>query len=476
MVVSPRYDAYDGAHYVGYAKIWLDGREHEVQFFHLYQDLGDGNGTDYIFVGHDCFMRGGLYCDPQTGKEYLDNLFRFSLLTVAALEAPLILNIRGHTFGQDVLFIANDWQTGLLPVYHLYKYRRNNTYRNSRCVFVIHNIGYQGKYRLSKFPIDSYLGLPPDAIGLLQGEDLNLGDDCMNLMSAAILASDRVLTVSPNYAAEIQSPEGGQGLHEILQQKGHQQRMAGILNGIADEWSPKTDPHIPTNYSLRNFDEGKALCKKELQRSLGLHEDPGAALIGFCGRLCYQKGVHLITQIIPWLLTYESSGVLGRVQIILMGKGDDTYANQLSDAENHNKGRVCGYVGFDPKIEHRMLAGCDFLMMPSQYEPCGLPQMYAQAYGTVPVVHETGGLKDSVSGLWDEHRDRETATGFLFCGFDENHLKERMYQALEVFHKKHDLFRQIQMNGLGKNYYWPQAIDEYERQLDWTLDSDAAVS
>lgn len=101
MVVSPRYDAYDGAHYVGYAKIWLDGREHEVKFFHLYQDLGDGNGTDYIFVGHDCFMRGGLYCDPQTGKEYLDNLFRFSLLTVAALEAPLILNIRGHTFGQD---------------------------------------------------------------------------------------------------------------------------------------------------------------------------------------------------------------------------------------------------------------------------------------------------------------------------------------------------------------------------------------
>lgn len=238
----------------------------------------------------------------------------------------------------------------------------------------------------------------------------------MNLMSAAILASDRVLTVSPNYAAEIQSPEGGQGLHEILQHKGYQHRMAGILNGIADEWNPKTDPHIPVNYSIRNFEEGKLLCKKELQRSLGLHEDPGAALIGFCGRLCYQKGVHLITQIIPWLLTYESSGVLGRVQVILMGKGEDTYASQLSHAENNNKGRVCGYVGFDPKIEHRMLAGCDFLMMPSQYEPCGLPQMYAQAYGTVPVVHETGGLKDSVSGLWDEHRDRETATGSLpYC-------------------------------------------------------------
>ncbi|CAJ1458710.1 unnamed protein product, partial [Effrenium voratum] len=464
MVVSPRYSAYPDAHYIGYAKIWLDNREHEVQFFHLYQDLGDGKGTDYIFVGHDCFMRGGLYVDNQ-GKEYEDNLFRFSLLTVASLEAPLVLNIRGKTFGQDVLFIANDWQTGLLPVYHLYKYRRNNTYRNSRCAFVIHNIGYQGKYRISKFPLDTYLGLPAEAIGLLQGEDLNLGEDCMNLMSAAILASDRVLTVSPNYSVEIQSPEGGQGLHSILQEKGRQMRMAGILNGIADEWNPSVDPHIPMQYSLRNFEEGKAMCKRDMQRSLGLHEDLGAALLGFCGRLCYQKGVQLITEVIPWLLEYESSGVLGRVQIILMGKGEDNYATQLREAENQNKGRVCGYVGFDPKVEHRMMASCDFLLMPSQYEPCGLPQMYAQAYGTLPVVHETGGLKDSVAGLWDEHRDRDTATGFLFTGFDENHLKERLYQALEVFHKKQDLFKQMQINGPGpqlKERHGPTMNLEYQ--------------
>ena len=150
--------------------------------------------------------------------------------------------------------------------------------------------------------------------GFLTRQDLNLGVDCMNLMSAAILASDRVLTVSPNYAVEVQSPEGGQGLHEILTEKGRQLRMAGILNGIADEWDPRTDPHIPRNYGLSDFLEGKAHCKSDLQRSLGLHEDPGAALLGFCGRLCFQKGVHLLTQVIPWLLTYENSGVLGRVQ------------------------------------------------------------------------------------------------------------------------------------------------------------------
>jgi len=448
MVVSPRYGDFKESVYVGYSKIWLDGREHEVKFFHEYQSYGNGKGCDYIFVEHDCYKRpAGLYWDPKEGKEYGDNLFRFALLSIAALEAPLILNLGGSTYGDACTFIANDWQTGLLPVYMLYKYKRNNTYKNARCIFVIHNMGYQGKYPLTKFPLTTHLALPDEALGFLQGEDLNLGTDCMNLLSAAVLASDRVLTVSPNYALEIQSPEGGQGLHEILQNKGAQLRMGGILNGIADEWDPRTDPHITVNYSIADFQEGKAKCKMDLQRKLGLQEDPNVALLGFCGRLCYQKGVHLITGVIPWLLTPENSGVLGRCQVVLMGKGDEKYAGELMHAECSNKGRVCGYNGFDPRVEHQMMAGCDFLLMPSQYEPCGLPQMYAQAYGTVPIVHETGGLKDSVKGLWEEGRDNGTATGFLFCGFDENHLMERLYQALEVFHKKKDLFKQIQLNG-----------------------------
>eukprot|EP00931_Biecheleriopsis_adriatica_P037103 TRINITY_DN2129_c0_g3_i1.p1 TRINITY_DN2129_c0_g3~~TRINITY_DN2129_c0_g3_i1.p1 ORF type:complete len:1462 (-),score=350.98 TRINITY_DN2129_c0_g3_i1:235-4620(-) len=477
MVVSPRYGDYKEAVYVGYTKIFLDSREHEVKFFHHYQDYGGGKGTDYIFVEHDSYHRpAGLYWDPKVGREYEDNLFRFALLSIAALEAPLILNLGGSTYGQDVIFFANDWQAGLVPVYMTYKYRRNNTYRNARSVFVIHNMGYQGKYKLSKFPLEQHLGLPQEAIRYLQGEDLNLGEDCLNLLSAAVLSSDRVLTVSPNYALEIQSPEGGQGLHEILQSKGAQLRLAGILNGIADEWDPKTDPHISVNYSLEDYEEGKAKNKVDLQRKLGLHEDPGAALIGFCGRLCYQKGVHLITAIIPWLLTDEGNGVLGRNQVILMGKGDEKYAGELMHAESCNRGRVCGYNGFDPRVEHQMMAGCDFLLMPSQYEPCGLPQMYAQAYGTIPVVHETGGLKDSVKGLWEESRDRSSATGFLFCGFDENHLKERMYQALEVYHKKKDIFKQMQVNGLKSNYYWPQAIDEYEKHIDWTLEGTTVAN
>lgn len=337
-------------------------------------------------------------------------------------------------------------------------------------MFVIHNLGYQGKYSKRKHPVDSHLGLPHDAIDDLQGEDLNMGVDCLNLLQAGVLTCDRVLTVSPNYANEIQSPEGGHGMHDILRGKAAMLRLAGILNGISDEWSPVTDPHIPKNFDVSNFVEGKAVCKRELQKELGLHQDPNVALIGFCGRLCYQKGIHLIMEIMDWLMEDTGNGVTGRVQVIMMGKGDREYGQQLSDAENRYRGRVCGYVGFDPKVEHRMLAGCDILLMPSQFEPCGLPQMYAQQYATLPVVHETGGLKDSVRGLWDYHRDRTTATGFLFNPFESNPLKEKLWQAMHAFHHDKALFKQMQENAIRSDYYWPRALDEYEKHIDWTLE------
>jgi starch synthase len=248
--------------------------------------------------------------------------------------------------------------------------------------------------------------------------------------------------------------------------------MGGILNGISDEWNPRTDPHISVNFGLADFEEGKAANKVALQRRLGLHEDPNVALVGFCARLCYQKGVHLVSAIIPWLMHDQGTGVNGRVQLVMMGKGDLKYATELAQAEADHRHRICGYVGFDPRIEHQMMAGCDFFLMPSQYEPCGLPQMYAQAYGTLPIVHETGGLKDSVRGLWDEARDRDVASGFVFAGFDENHLKERMYQALDVYNHRKDIFKQMQITALKCNNYWPKAVDEYEKHIDWTLESE----
>jgi len=153
-----------------------------------------------------------------------------------------------------------------------------------------------------------------------------------------------------------------------------------------------------------------------------------------------------------------------------MGKGDSNSEDQLRIAEGCYRGRVCSFVGFKAELEHKMMAACDLLLMPSQYEPCGLPQMYAQQYATLPVVHETGGLKDSVRGLFDEAHSAKSATGFLFSGFNSNKFMERLYQALDIFHNKKALFKQLQENAIKSDYYWPQAMDEYERQIDLTLE------
>lgn len=319
--------------------------------------------------------------------------------------------------------------------------------------------------------MDSYLHLPPNLAGKdLQGEDMHMGDDCINLLAGGVRVADRVLTVSPNYAREITSPEGGHGLHDDLVARAREHRLVGILNGISDEWSPAVDPHIAKKYKLNDVQEGKRACKEALQRALGLNPDPNMCLIGFCGRLCYQKGLSLFMPLIDWIMN-DLEG--GKNQMIIMGKGEDEWAGQVAAAEGRHRGRICGYVGFDPVVEHQMLAGCDLLLMPSQYEPCGLPQMYAQMYGTLPVVHETGGLKDSVHGLWDEGRDRETATGFPFCGFSSDSLKQRLCQAIWMFHHNQPLFKQMQSNAMKQDHYWPKRLDEYEEQVDLIMDGHA---
>jgi len=477
MCISPRYNDFKNQADIGRAKIWLNGGEHEVHFFHEYLSHGDGKGCDYVFVDHLSYRRpSGLYWNPEEGKEYGDNLFRFALLCLAALEAPLILNMGGSTLGEDVLFLANDWQTGLLPVYLHYKYKRNCTYLKARSMFVIHNMGYQGKYSTKTFPIGSHLGLHAEVFKeCLWAPGAN--PDCLNVLCAGVKMADRVLTVSPNYMTEIQSPEGGFGLHDVLQSKGKLMRAAGILNGISDEWNPATDPDLAANYTIADFESGKAKCKAALQEELGLQQDPNVVFVGFCGRLCSQKGVNLLVSSIDWMMHDTGNNVTGRVQLVVMGKGDVDIGNMIKDAERRYPGRVCGYVGFDPRVEHRMMAGCDLFLMPSKYEPCGLPQMYAQQYGTLPVVHDTGGLKDSVKGLWDETNqwDLDNATGFLFSPFAVDAMKQRLYQAMAIFHHKKNVFKNMQLSAMNSNFYWPAAINEYEKHIDWTLDAQSCV-
>jgi len=465
MVVSPKYKHYDGISFVCETKVIVSGREEVVKFWHKYEVTGDGKGCDYVFVGHDTIERqGGLY-NGDDGREYPDNLFRFTLLSMAAMEAPLILNLGGKgTYGDKVLFLANDWQAGLVPFYLCHKYRRNGCYTQSRAIYVVHNLGYQGQY--PHVSACHFFGCEQH-----MAADLAFGD-CINLSKAAIINADRVLTVSPNYTKEIQTPQGGFRLEDFVRAKGDALRLGGILNGIDDVWNPETDKDLHAKYSIDDFVAGKAANKAAIQQQLGLFEDPKVVLIGFVGRLTWQKGVDVMVQIINWLMEDAGNGVTGRCQIVMMGNGEKQYADALRWAEDTYKGRVCGYVGFDPKVEHLLMGGCDLFLMPSRYEPCGLPQMYSQRYGTLPIVHATGGLVDSVK---DISAGYETATGFHMTPMSKEKMQEVVYVAAELYLKHTDDFRKMQRNAMSEDFYWPQAMDEYEKAIDTTL-YDAPVA
>lgn len=464
MAISPKYKHYDGLTYAGETRVRIGNREECVKYWHKYEEVVPGTATtpargcDYIFVeGAGIERSGGLY-NGDDGREYEDNLFRFAILSFAAMEAPLILRINGSTYGDKVLFLANDWQSGLVPLLLCYKYRNNGCYTNSRCIYVVHNLGYQGQYHNVK--AGELFGLEGQAAG-----DCTLGK-AVNLTKGALICADRVLTVSPNYAQEIQTPGGGFNLQDFVRAKAQSLRLAGILNGIDDCWNPETDKDIKFNFFLDNFEEGKRLNKAELQKMLGLEVQDDVCLLGFVGRLTWQKGIDIFAQAISWMMKDEGNGVTGKVQLIMMGNGEKQHAETLRWAESNYPRRICGYVGFDPKVEHQMMAGCDLFVMPSRYEPCGLPQMYAQAYGTIPLVHACGGLVDSVK---DISQGIDKATGFHIHNLGNDQMKGTLWKALELFHKDPDGFRTMQRNAMNEDYYWPQAMDEYEKNIDYTL-------
>jgi starch synthase len=372
------------------------------------------------------------------------------------LEAPLNLTVRGSKYGDKVLFLANDWQAGLVPLYLCHKYRCNKCYEQARCIYVVHNLGYQGQYH--GVNACNFFGV--DRKGT---HDLAMGNS-VNLCKGALICSDRVITVSPNYMKEIQTPQGGFNLQDFVRAKG--QRLHGILNGIDDCWNPETDSNIGRTYSVDDFEPAKRANKLALQRSLGLAEDPDKVLIGFVGRLTWQKGVDVMGSIISWLMEDTGNGVTGHAQLIMMGNGERQYADTLRWGQQAYPGRVCGYVGFDPKVEHQIMAGADLFLMPSRYEPCGLPQMYSQQYGTLPIVTATGGLVDSVV---DASEGVEKATGFKISPLEPGKMKEVVFRACEMFLKRPEDFRRMQRTAMLTDFYWPRAMDEYERQIDGVL-------
>ena len=479
MVISPKYqngskaDAlYNGAlDTCTRAKIGCFGAEHEVGFFHQIK-----NGVDYVFVDHASFHRkGSLYGD--SFGVYGDNQFRFTLLAHAACEAPLQLAFEGcgDRYGQDIVFVANDWHAGLVPTLVASKYRPHGVYRDARTICAIHNIFHQGVEPSTTFPC---LGVPTEWYGALEyqyphhmrAHELDEGR-VVNILKGAIATSDRVLTVSQGYAYEITTPEGGKGMEGLLLSRAN--KLDGIANGIdMDEWNPEADPDCAAPYSVIDL-SGKLECKRALQKELGLPERDDVPLMGFIGRLDWQKGPDLLQQALHDMMRED-------IQVVMLGSGLPELEDFMRWAEGEYKDKFRGWVGFSVPMAHRITAGCDLLLMPSRFEPCGLNQLYAMRYGTLPIAHATGGLKDTITphnafgdadkvlaGTADVNQGEGVGTGWLFNDMNADALMWAIRSACDVYRSDKKFWRAMQTQAMTQDLSWNNAARKWEQVFEW---------
>ncbi|KAH9621052.1 hypothetical protein KSS87_014173 [Heliosperma pusillum] len=471
MVVVPRYSDYHEPQDAGVRKRYkVDGQDIEVGYYQTYID-----GVDFVFIDAPVFrhLGGNIYGGSrreqaeQASLECVqlvefnivtivqDILKRMALFCKAAIEVQWHVPCGGVCYGDgNLVFIANDWHTALLPVYLKAYYRDNGIMTFARSVLVIHNIAHQGRGPPDDF---SCVDLPPHYIDHFKMYDPVGGDHC-NIFAAGLKAADRIVTVSHGYAWELKTQEGGWGLHWIINE--NDWKLRGIVNGIDNkEWSPQFDVHLTsdgyTNFSLDTLKLGKAQCKTALQRELGLPVRDDIPLIGFIGRLDPQKGVDLIAEAIPWLMDQD-------VQLVMLGTGRPDLEQMLQQFEAQHHDRIRGWVGFSVEMSHRITAGADILLMPSRFEPCGLNQLYAMRYGTIPVVHAVGGLRDTVQPF-DPYNN--TGLGWTFDRAEANRLIDALRNCFLTYRDYKESWEGLQRRGMSQDLSWDHAAQLYEEVL-----------
>jgi starch synthase len=392
----------------------------------------------FLIDREDLYDRPNLY--GSADGDYYDNCERFVFFSHAALLLVASLGFR------PALIHCHDWQTGLVPALLRGPYGPAFLSGPPRSIFTLHNLGYQGIFPREKV---SLTGLDPDRFFGTEGGLEFWGG--ISLLKSGIVFADAVTTVSPTYAAEIQTPEFGMGMHGVLQQR--KDRLTGILNGIDYRvWNPASDPHLDCNYDL-DHREGKAHCKVRLLQELGLNPALGnRPVLGMVSRLDRQKSPDLLLEILEPLLDLQ-------VGLVVLGAGDRKIEAALRQAAERFSGSVVFRPGFDESLAHRILAGADIFLIPSRYEPCGLTQMYALKYGTVPVVRGTGGLEDTVIDF--DPRTGE-GNGFKFGGPAAASFLQAVRRAVVVF-ANHDLWLKIVRNGMQADFSWERSAREYLR-------------
>ena len=384
------------------------------------------------FIGYDpYFYRDGLY--QEKGIDYPDNAERFTLLCRGALELMIHERIRPSCLH------VHDWQTGLIPAYVNDHYAAD--FGNAATLFTIHNTGYQGNFDKKYFPITN-LGWDRFNINAMEffGQ--------LSFLNAGIVHADLVSTVSERYAEEIQTPEFGFVMDGVLRQR--RQDLFGVLNGIDYSiWNSKKDENIPARFTAENL-KGKGACKRALEEENEFENDAKAALVGIISRLADQKGFDILVDGIDSILQLPC-------RYILLGTGDRKYHRLFEEVAKRHPKKFSAHLTFDDAMAHRIYAGADMILMPSRYEPCGLGQMIAMAYGTIPVVRDTGGLADTVV---DADYNKRDGVGFTFERYTGRAMVEAMQRAIQAYQKPRR-WRNIMRRAMERDFSWERSARAY---------------
>ena len=369
---------------------------------------------------------------------------QYSFFCRAVLEAIPLLD-----FMPDVIH-CNDWHTAMLPMLARTQYLGRQQ-DGIKYLLTIHNIAFQGKFGFDY--VQDLLGIDPK---YYTAEFMELYG-CADYLKGGCVFADRINTVSPSYAEEIKTSYYSEGLDGILNARSAQ--LSGIINGIdKDLFDPHKDPLIPAHYN-RGLLRGKAKCKAALQERLGLQVRPEVPVFAMVTRMTEQKGFDLVAAIIDDMMTWSD------MQFVLLGSGDKRFEEFMRNAENRWKGRLCSYIGYNEDLAHLIYAGSDFYVMPSRFEPCGLSQMIAMRYGSIPIVRETGGLRDTVQPY---NRFTGEGTGFTFSRYDAYDLKETMYRALECW-SNDEIMNGLIQHAMAADFGFALSAEEYARTYLWML-------
>ncbi|MCI9663944.1 MAG: glycogen synthase GlgA [Lachnospiraceae bacterium] len=399
-------------------------------------------GVKYYFIDNEMFF-GGF-------KPYSDNaLFeieKYAFFSKAALSILPVIDFRPN------IIHCHDWQTGLIPVYLRERFQGSEFYRGIKSIMTIHNLKFQGKWNIKD--VQDITGLPdyyftPDKLEAYKDA---------NLLKGGIVFADAITTVSDTYAEEIKTEFYGENLNGLLQARSGSLR--GIVNGIdTEDFNPETDKYIEYNYNAMNFRKEKIKNKRALQAELGLEQDDKKFMIGIVSRLTDQKGFDLIAYVMDELCQ-------SNVQIVVLGTGEERYENMFRHFDWKYNNKVSANIYYSDALSHKIYAACDAFLMPSLFEPCGLSQLMSLRYGTVPIVRETGGLKDTVEP-YNEYES--TGTGFSFTNYNAHEMLGTIYYAEKIYYEKKREWNKIVDRAMAVDFSWNVSAKKYQEMYDWLI-------